>query len=112
VRRVPRWLIDAGEVDALGVVDETANAATDSAEHLLVALAMVALQAMASMVTRAPFSAPQLAGRSSRIGITLISLDLSANACCPGTSLAVVAKAETRCFRPVHRTSTIRLPEQ
>src|SRR3954454_7120387 len=48
---------------------------------------------MASIVTRAPWSA----SRSSRSGMAVISFDLPATASCPSTSRWRVAQAETRC---------------
>jgi len=60
------------------------------------AAAMAALQAMASMVTMAPANDPLAARRWSRMGMAVSSFDLSATASWPSTSLAVVAKAETR----------------
>lgn len=57
------------------------------------ALAMVGLQPMASMDTRLPLRS----NRSSSAGMAVISLDLTSTASWPRTSLALVAKAETRC---------------
>jgi|SRR5579859_665743 len=57
---------------------------------------MVPLQAIASIVTTAPFNPPPSASRSSSSGIAVISLLLSATASCPSTSRLVVANAETR----------------
>jgi hypothetical protein len=63
----------------------------------VMAVAMVALQAMASIVTVAPVKEPAAAKRSSRSGMAASSLDFSSTASWPRTSRPVVAKAETRC---------------
>src|SRR4051812_18388397 len=73
------------------------TARTKSAPLPVIAFAMVGLQAMASMVTSAPSSAPAAASRSRSVGIAFCSQDLSATASWPSTRRSLVAKAETRC---------------
>jgi hypothetical protein len=72
----------------------------------LMAVAMVAFVAMASMDTSAPFRPSAWAGRSMRTGIAAVSLLLASTASWPGTRHCVVAKAETRCkvSRPTARS--------
>src|SRR3954470_4707736 len=60
------------------------------------AVAISACVPMASIVTRAPWSA----SRSSRSGMAVISFDLPVTASCPSTSRWRVAQAETRCRGP------------
>src|SRR5215212_959734 len=72
------------------------TACTKSAPLPVIASAMVGLQAMASMVTSAPSSAPAAASRPRSVGIAFCSQDLSATASWPSTRRSLVAKAETR----------------
>src|SRR5215210_6543001 len=72
------------------------TASTKSAPLPVIASAMVGLQAMASMVTSAPSSAPAAASRSRSFGIAFCSQDLSATAAWPSTRRSLVTKAETR----------------
>src|SRR5215203_1586555 len=70
------------------------------------AAAIVGLQAMASMVTTAPLSAPASASRRSKAEIATCSQDVSSTASWPSTRRSLVAKAETRCsaWRPAPRS--------
>src|SRR3954447_8541582 len=70
------------------------------------AAAIVGLQAVASMVTTAPLSAPASASRRSKAGIATCSQDVSSTASWPSTRRSLVAKAETRCsaWRPALRS--------
>src|SRR5271157_4477078 len=64
------------------------------------------LQAIASIVTKAPSRLRPAASFSSSRGMTVVSLVLSSTASCPRTRRLFVAKAETRCSaaRPLDRS--------
>ena len=67
---------------------------------------MWGLQAMASMVTKAPSRLRPAASFSSSTGMAVVSLLLPSTASCPSTRRLLVAKAQTRCSaaRPFERS--------
>ena len=73
------------------------TASSQSAPWAVIARAMSALVAMASMETSAPFSPSSAPSRSRSGGMAASSFALSGTASCASTRRAVVAKAETRC---------------